>query len=59
MRKLMFILTSVAFLSLTACKVKKGCPSNGANVGAERLLSGDPKAINDIKKGKKWKQNKY
>lgn len=55
----MFILTSVAFLSLTACKVKKGCPSNGANVGAERLLSGDPKAINDIKKGKKWKQNKY
>lgn len=59
MRKLIFIITAFGFLLLSACKVKKGCPSNGANVGAERLLSGDPKALNDIKKGKKWKQNKY
>ncbi len=26
-------------------KEKYGCPSNGRNVGAEKLASGDPKAI--------------
>ncbi len=59
MKKLILIFIAFGFLMLNACKVKKGCPSNGANVGAERLLSGDPKALKDIKKGKKWKQNKY
>ncbi len=39
----------------TSCAVKRGCPSNGANIGAERILSGDPKAIKAIKKGKKFK----
>lgn len=38
-----------------SCAVKKGCPSNGANIGAERILSGDPKAIKAINKGKKFK----
>lgn len=29
-------------LLLTAsCRVKYGCPSNGKNVGAERLMSGE------------------
>jgi hypothetical protein len=29
-----------------SCKVQRGCPSNGKNVGAERILSGEkvPKA---------------
>ena len=36
-------------------KPKYGCPSNGKNVGAEKLLSGDPKAIKDVKKAKKFK----
>jgi hypothetical protein len=38
-----------------SCTVKKGCPTNGANIGAERLLSGDPKAVKAIKHGKKFK----
>jgi hypothetical protein len=59
MKKLILVITALGFISVSACKVKKGCPSNGANVGAEKLLSGDPKALKDIKKGKKWKQNKY
>lgn len=31
---------------MSSCSVKRGCPSNGKNVGAERLLSGEkvPKA---------------
>lgn len=36
-------------------KRKTGCPSNGKNVGAEKILSGDPKAMKDVKKAKKFK----
>lgn len=36
-------------------KPKYGCPSNGKNVGAEKILSGDPKAMKDVKKAKKFK----
>lgn len=34
---------------------KEGCPSNGKNVGAEKILSGDPKAMKDVKKAKKFR----
>ena len=47
---------------LSSCKLwnnifkpKYGCPSNGKNVGAEKILSGDPKAMKDVKKAKKFK----
>ncbi|MBK9570674.1 MAG: hypothetical protein IPO53_12715 [Chitinophagaceae bacterium] len=33
---------------------KTGCPSNGKNVGAEKILSGDPQAMKDVKKAKKF-----
>jgi hypothetical protein len=36
-------------------KDKYGCPSNGKNVGAEKILSGDPKAMKDVKKAKKFR----
>jgi hypothetical protein len=36
-------------------KEKYGCPSNGKNVGAEKILSGDPKAMKDVKKAKKFR----
>ena len=36
-------------------KRKTGCPSNGKNVGAEKILSGDPQAMKDAKKAKKFK----
>ncbi len=36
-------------------KPKTGCPSNGKNVGAEKILSGDPKATKDANKAKKFK----
>lgn len=42
-----------------ACAVKKGCPSDGANVGAEKILSGDPSAVKAIKHGKAFNEQKF
>jgi hypothetical protein len=36
-------------------KPKYGCPSNGKNVGAEKIISGDPDAMKSVKKAKKFK----
>jgi hypothetical protein len=36
-------------------KPKYGCPSNGKNIGAEKLASGDPKAEKAARKAKKFK----
>lgn len=36
-------------------KEKYGCPTNGKNVGAERILSGDKAAIKAARKAKKFK----
>jgi hypothetical protein len=48
-------------LSFTSCKVKYGCPSNGKNVGAEKLaaISDDPKATKKMKKEPKYRLGKY
>jgi len=51
---LMLLLSSCGKLS-NMFKRKTGCPSNGKNVGAEKILSGDPKAMKDVKKAKKFK----
>ncbi|MEY4586946.1 MAG: hypothetical protein RIT05_1364 [Bacteroidota bacterium] len=55
---LLLVLTS----SLSSCQVwnkifkpKYGCPSNGKNVGAEKIISGDPEAMKAMKKAKKFK----
>ncbi len=34
---------------------KYGCPTNGKNIGAERILSGDKSAIKAARKAKKFK----
>jgi hypothetical protein len=46
---------SKVFGGIGLFKPKYGCPSNGKNVGAERILSGDPKAVKDAKKAKKFR----
>jgi hypothetical protein len=55
-------LTSVLLIcfivALTSCslfKPKYGCPTNGKNVGAEKLASGDPAAEKAARKAKKFK----
>lgn len=34
---------------------KYGCPTNGKNIGAERLASGDAAAVKAAKKAKKFR----
>ncbi|MDP4285871.1 MAG: hypothetical protein Q8891_15760 [Bacteroidota bacterium] len=36
-------------------QVKYGCPTNGKNIGAERILSGDRAAIKAAEKARKFK----
>jgi hypothetical protein len=52
------ILSIGIIFAFASCAVKKGCPSDGANVGAERILSGDPQAAYAIKHGKRYNTNK-
>jgi hypothetical protein len=60
LRFLFFVFSCMMIMS--SCKLfnsvfkpKYGCPSNGKNVGAEKIISGDPKAMKDVKKAKKFK----
>jgi len=59
MKKIVIIIV-IAF-AFTACGLfhhsgnKNGCPSNGKNVGAEKLVSGDPKATKLAKDAPKFK----
>jgi hypothetical protein len=55
MRKILLLVLCVYALSscsLFRKNVKYGCPTNGRNVGAEKLLSGDPKSVKASKKAK-------
>lgn len=45
-------------MMLSSCNLFKrgsGCPTNGKNVGAEKLISGDPAAEKAARKAKKFK----
>jgi exo-beta-1,3-glucanase (GH17 family) len=48
------LMSSCGMLS-NVFKRKTGCPTNGKNVGAEKLASGDPKAEKAARKAKKFK----
>ncbi len=56
MMKKILLAGGVVFL-LSGCfifqkKEKYGCPSNGRNIGAEKLAAGDPSAMKANKKAK-------
>ncbi len=57
MRKWLFIFLSMVIF--TGCSIfkkeKYGCPTNGKNIGAERILSGDKAAMKAAKKAGKFK----
>jgi len=63
MKNFRFIFIGAALLMmLSSCRVwnsifkpKYGCPTNGKNVGAEKILSGDPDAAKSVKKAKKFR----
>lgn len=55
MKKILLSLFVISFLSscfIFKKKEKYGCPSNGRNVGAEKIASGDEKAIRASNKAK-------
>jgi uncharacterized protein YceK len=57
MRKIFIPVMCVLLLSACSVfrkKVKYGCPTDGKNIGAERILSGDKEAIKASKKAKKF-----
>jgi hypothetical protein len=54
------VIISLVFL-LSSCRIwssifkpKYGCPTNGKNVGAEKIISGDPDGTKAAKKAKKF-----
>ena len=63
MKSLRFFAVGLSFtILLSSCgmfskmfKRKTGCPSNGKNVGAEKVLSGDAETMKAMKKAKKFK----
>jgi hypothetical protein len=55
MKKIIFALACISMLSgcfILKKKDKYGCPSNGRNVGAEKLAAGDQKALKASSKAK-------
>ena len=60
MKKTILILAMSGFI-FSGCSIfrrheKYGCPTNGKNVGAEKILSGDKDAIKAAKKAKKFNE---
>lgn len=55
MKKIVFFIVISICVAATSCKATYGCRGNGKNVGAEKLLSGDPKAMKDAKKAGKFR----
>lgn len=59
MKNLLVIVALVSFmLMVSSCnlfKPKYGCPTNGKNIGAEKLASGDPEAEKAARKAKKFR----
>jgi hypothetical protein len=51
---LAFLLSSCGLWN-SMFKRKQGCPTNGKNVGAEKILSGDPDGTKAAKKAKKFR----
>lgn len=47
-----FLLSGCFISRIFSKKEKYGCPTNGRNVGAEKIVSGDKKAIAAEKKAK-------
>ena len=57
MKNILTIMVLAGFMmAITSCnmfKPKYGCPTNGKNIGAEKLAAGDPAAEKAARKAKK------
>lgn len=55
MKKILLAVTVISVLSscfIFKKKEKYGCPTDGRNIGAEKIASGDPKAVKAANKAK-------
>ncbi len=55
-----FLIAVVCCLIFSSCSILKGrqkygCPTNGKNVGAEKILSGDRATMKAVRKAGKFK----
>jgi hypothetical protein len=55
MKIIVLIIVTGMSVSFMSCRAGKGCPASGRNVGAEKILSGDPKALKEMKKARRFK----
>ena len=56
MKNFLIIIAVICLVRITAsCSPKYGCPTNGKNIGAEKLASGDPEAEKAARKAKKFR----
>ena len=56
MKRILLAVVVIGFTgAMVSCSAGKGCPTNGKNIGAEKLVSGDPKAMKAAKKAKKFR----
>ena len=53
------VLLSIILIGESCSTQKSGCPANGKAVGAERILSGDPKAMKLFKSAPAFNQKKF
>lgn len=55
----LFLMIVCSSCALFRGNQKYGCPTNGKNIGAEKIASGDPAAVKAARKAGKFKGNKF
>ena len=55
MKVLLVLSIGIMSISMNSCRAGKGCPTNGKNIGAEKVLSGDAKTMKALKRVKKFR----
>jgi len=55
MKRIIVIVATFSCTCAFSCTPGKGCRGNGKNVGAERILSGDKKALKEAGKAGKFR----
>jgi len=57
--RLIIVMILCIFIGGSCSTQKSGCPANGKAVGAERILSGDPKDVKLFKSAPAFNQKKF